>query len=388
MREKQFRSWLEGSYKIETIDSRVSNCKRVEKFENDLDDHFLRDRLQSLSERLVYSKEDEKSNQPSRHAIPINGNILTGTATLRNALKLYRQFCEWEQQGEEQFTSENSMVCSKNSTPLRKKNVTDWPVWDFPDEDDIYNLAQVLTPFVRYLHPDIIKAITEDNAIMRDEWSAKMIEAGIDPEIYLWSHSPCSFPGIRRYAGSQEIAEYRGKTAIQNRLLHQALKLDDNDSPKHLWSFVFRGKPFQKFGPLGFSLAHLADHKDHNNRTPEEFPPISGTHNPPCHFFGLYTSPANTVYIPNNYLKPTDTNISIRWILQQRAESLYGKICSLVPPPFQLKRPDESTKWNSERFKWAEPVGGMDNVSEFLKFRREYLNKLFKETETTRSVKS
>lgn len=381
MREKQFRDWLNNSLKKETVNSRVSNCQRVEKYLGDLDEHFQKDSLTSLSERLIYSKEDEKRKLPARHTIPINGELITGTATLKYAVNLYRQFCDWEQRGEELPTSENNMTFNataiKSTSVQLKMKVSGWPVWDVPDETEIFRLAQALTPFIRFLHPDIINAITEDNELMRAEWSAKLFEVGIDPEIYLWTNSPCGFPGIRRYAGSQEIAEYRAKATNQSRSFHQALKLDDNDSPKHIWSFIFRGKKFQKFGPPGYSLAHLADHKDHNNRTPEEFSSLSGSPNPPQHFFGLYTSPANTVYIPNNYLKPTDTNYTIRWILQQRAESLYGKICALVPPPFQLKQPDDSSQWNAERFNWSEPVGKMDNISEFLKFRREYLNKLF-----------
>ena len=264
MREKKFRNWLEHSYKIETIDSRVSNCQRVEKYLGDLDEHFQKDNLTSLSEKLIYSKEDEKSNLPARHTIPINGKIITGTATLKYAVNLYRQFCDWEQRGEELPPSGNNIIFSatpiKCTSPQLKKKMSDWPVWDVPDEADIFRLAQALTPFIRFLHPDIIKAITEDNELMRAEWSAKLFEVGIDPEIYLWANSPCGFPGIRRYAGSQEIAEYRGKATNQSRSLHQALELDDNDSPKHLWSFIFRGKKFQKFGPTGYSLAHLADH--------------------------------------------------------------------------------------------------------------------------------
>ena len=46
----------------------------------------------------------------------------------------------------------------------------------------------------------------------------------------------------------------------------QCLALDDNDYPKHLWAFVFTGKPFRKPGPDGYQLAHLFDHEEHGNR--------------------------------------------------------------------------------------------------------------------------
>ena len=74
---------------------------------------------------------------------------------------------------------------------------------------------------------------------MGTDWSARLEAIGIDPAIYLWDGSPCAFPGIRRYAGSAEIALFRQRVTASE-VSPQCLALDDNDYPKHLWAFVFR----------------------------------------------------------------------------------------------------------------------------------------------------
>ena len=75
MREEAFRAWLSigrhnadgTSLNARTVGSRLSNCKTVERYEGDLDDHFVQDKLCGLLERLVYSTQDERQNQPARH---------------------------------------------------------------------------------------------------------------------------------------------------------------------------------------------------------------------------------------------------------------------------------------------------------------------------------
>lgn len=94
MRENQFRIWLENEgYTIGTINSRLSNCIRIEQFEGDLDEHFNEDKCAKLLERLTYSIDDERYSKAPLHCIPIVGNIRNGTATLKQALGLYMRFC-------------------------------------------------------------------------------------------------------------------------------------------------------------------------------------------------------------------------------------------------------------------------------------------------------
>lgn len=59
-----------------------------------LDGHFVRDRMRGLLDVLTYSRSDERSGVSARHRVPIDGDVVNGTASLRNAANLYRLFCE------------------------------------------------------------------------------------------------------------------------------------------------------------------------------------------------------------------------------------------------------------------------------------------------------
>ena len=258
----------------------------------------------------------------------------------------------------------------------------DWPVWPQPDDVDIFRLASVITPLIRFLHPDIIQRVVDDNNLNRTDWSTKFRELEIDPNDYLWEGSPCAFPGVRRYAGSQEIAQFRGKAANSLRGPIDCLTLDDNDYPKHLWAYVLTGKPFQKRGPQGYQLAHLADHKAHNDRWQEEFA-VESALSPPS-LSGLYTSPTNLAYVPANFLKPTDFSGTLRALLLRKAYQLYGGIARLAPPPLVEKSAD-GPKWHPDNFEWASCVGTAEYVDDFLRFRRDRMNQLIQTATMSRA---
>ena len=75
-----------------TIGSRSANCKRAERYEGDLDRHFDNDQCQSLLWRLTYSTDDQDRKRTPKHNIPIDGNVRTGSATLKQSVSLYVQF--------------------------------------------------------------------------------------------------------------------------------------------------------------------------------------------------------------------------------------------------------------------------------------------------------
>ncbi len=95
MRETEFRNWLiiQG-YDAGTVSSRVSNCLRIDRYEEDLDSAYQRDNCQDLLRRLTYSTADLKQKIAPLHRIPMTGNIRNGTATLKQALRLYIRFIE------------------------------------------------------------------------------------------------------------------------------------------------------------------------------------------------------------------------------------------------------------------------------------------------------
>ncbi|MDE0713578.1 MAG: hypothetical protein OXI10_01735 [Gammaproteobacteria bacterium] len=366
MQEKTFKVWLtdERKQSTGTVQSRISNCKRVEDYEGDLDAHYDEDGLSALMGRL-------NSRKPE-HKVPINGDIPKGTSTLKSAVGLYRDFRDAS--SGKGYSTEVSRAKLRSQVRQARKPEADWPDWPTPSDEDLHELARAMTPFVRFLDPGIVYAVTEDNRRVGAEWSSQLEVLGIDPGIYLWEGSPCVFPGVRRHAGSKEISGFRNRATVDEVTPH-CLALDDNDYPKHLWTFAFTGKPFRKRGPDGYQLAHLFDHKEHGNRWREELDYLPDAHGRILPY-GLFTSAVNTAYVPAAFLKPTDFSPKLRSLLQRRALQLYGNICRIVPPPLSVK-PCQDRKWSLDNFRWSTPVGNMDNVPGFLEFRRQRMKKLF-----------
>ena len=102
MKTEEFKEWLEERYPNSetTVSNRISNCKKVEKSYEDLDEHFKKDKCSFIIDALTYSTEDERENLPTKHKILIDGNIRTGSATLKQAVNLYVTFRQEFQSGE------------------------------------------------------------------------------------------------------------------------------------------------------------------------------------------------------------------------------------------------------------------------------------------------
>lgn len=96
MRIEEFKEWLAEIYPEtpSTVSNRISNCKKVENYHGDLDKHYEQNGCNALMDELSYSVMDERENKPSKHLVPIDGNMRTGSATLKQAVRLYSQFCE------------------------------------------------------------------------------------------------------------------------------------------------------------------------------------------------------------------------------------------------------------------------------------------------------
>ncbi len=376
MKENEFRNWLNHQYDTHTSNSRVSNCRRVEEFEGDLDVHYATDEGRSILSRLTYSMYDNSHQLLPKHRIPIDGNKYTGTSTFKSAVKLYFKFISGKSNFPQTPINQILNIKKKKNTNIVTKKANDWPEWEIPNDDELYSLISIVLSYVKFLSPEIIEKIAEDNNKNREEWRNLLITNNIDPDIYLWENSPCAFPGIRRHAGAAEIANFKGKGKIIAGRIPDALRLDDNSFPKEIWSFVFRGRKFQNFGPNDYSLAHLADHKDYKNRVIDDFRILSDALNKK--FYGLYTCPTNTVFIPTSLIRPTDFSFHIRKILINRSASLYGRSCQIIPPWLELlDEPDD--KWKHKNFSWSDPVGTINNLEDFLIYRKELIEKLAKQ---------
>ena len=178
-RLSSFEAWLDSvrGLSARTIGSRISNCKRVEQYEGDLDSMFDNDGLASLLERLTYSTEDATYRRSPNHKVPINGNVRTGTAALKTAVSLYREF---------RNSPESALGDRPRRRPVRQRvggrrtESVSWPDWGQPTEETLRGLAQALTPLVRFLKPEIVAAIAEDTRRHAAEWSLRFRECGID----------------------------------------------------------------------------------------------------------------------------------------------------------------------------------------------------------------
>lgn len=374
MQRSAFFDWLVARpQQPDAARSRAANCATVERERRINLDALSDAEFLQLRDEFRYSKADQRAGRLVRHGVPIDGDQYTGTATLRVALKLYYEF---------RFRPDARPALPGGGPPPsgEKAAAGDWPQWEAPSEDDSLLLASVLARHARFLHPDIVRAIVEDNKRHAPRWRHELNARGVPADAYLWERSPCAFPGVRRYSGSDEIAIYRGRKQGDGNPPKHALALDDNDYPKHLWSCLFRGRPFQKHGPKGYNLAHLADHKDHNNRAAEDFAVEPGTA-VEGRLHGLYSCPTNTVFVPAGLLKPTDFHPEVRSLFIRKAQQLYGSFCEIVPS-FLKMQPCRDGKWDIGRFEWAEPVGDPDKVSAFLEFRKQKLDSLLAQCPT------
>lgn len=102
LRDRDFELWLERHYKTpagkpmdrRSVQSRISNCRHIAEYEGNLDEHFERDEMTGLLAKFEYGRKDEKRNLKPRHSIPIDGDLTSGTATLKSAIVLYAKFCK------------------------------------------------------------------------------------------------------------------------------------------------------------------------------------------------------------------------------------------------------------------------------------------------------
>lgn len=363
MKDQEFFEWLKKSFEENTASSRLSNCERIEKYEGNLDDHYKNDRGKNLIVRLTYTTNDHEHGRPAGHRIPIKGNIYNGTQTLKQAAKLYFEFVSGNALHRTHQERRPRQHNQNRQTTERKNS---WPVWDIPSDAELIESIRLIAKYAKFLSPQIVARLVDDNEKHRNEWSEKLREKKIEPIIYLWEKSPCAFPGVRRYSGSQEVAAYRGHTTVEDIIRTGAVRLDDNDFPKHIWAFVFTGKQFQKRGPSLFNLAHLADHKGGSSRIEDEFTIVPDIEKHPA--FGLYTSPANTCYIPQVLIRPTDFSPVIRRLLISRAFELYRDVCNLLPPWLAEKRAINEL-FSLNDFEWAQPVGDLTSLESFFNYR-------------------
>lgn len=94
MKLLEFKKWMIEvcEFKERTSSNRISNCRKVEQIYGDLEINYDKDRCEKIISELDYTTEDERENKSPKHKVKINGNIKNGSATLKQAVKLYVRF--------------------------------------------------------------------------------------------------------------------------------------------------------------------------------------------------------------------------------------------------------------------------------------------------------
>jgi RecB family endonuclease NucS len=95
MRETEYRSWLAlQGREPSTQNTSVSAVRRIEAAYGDLEQEFALSGLDTILTELIYSKSDQKNNEPNPSKVQIDGDIYNGLSSLRTHLNYYRRFLE------------------------------------------------------------------------------------------------------------------------------------------------------------------------------------------------------------------------------------------------------------------------------------------------------
>jgi hypothetical protein len=154
MKKDEFKSWLQAKYPDSnlTVRNRITNCNTVENNYGDLDEFYKKDRCNALIEEFNYSTDDEREQRTPNHRVPIEGNIRTGSATLKSAIKLYVEFRDIQDElvdlnptsyhNETTYDSKHKIVYNDILNSLKKFN------YNSSDHKDITLLQQDINDYL------------------------------------------------------------------------------------------------------------------------------------------------------------------------------------------------------------------------------------------------
>lgn len=371
MQESQFQNWLiNNKYHERTISSRLSNCRRIEDYEGDLDEHFKKDQGISLVERLQYSSSDQNNARASKHRIPINGNIYNGTATFRSAVNLYFNFKKDNNtfskvRRETIIPMEKQIYRNARNAIISSENI------DTPENKISkfeFDICLILAQLCYHIHPKIIHAIQGKNSKQYDYFK-ELFGSYINVDDYLFEGSACVFPGVRRYISSQGTKKKYNPE-------YKAI-IDDNTFPRHLWCFLvnnktYNGPNWKESGLNQFELAHIFTHKKSELNFEKQFFRNLDDQTQPL---GDFTCACNIVLLPKGTVRPTDNSENIKAIFYQRYIELYGENTLQGRKNFITNK---VPAWYS-KIKWNEPFCPLkweEKVDSLLRYRTQRIKQL------------
>lgn len=334
MQESLFGNWLfQERYDEHTISSRISNCRRVETYENDLDIHYQVDNGKALISKLAYSKDDKRCQRKPKHDIPVNGNIYTGTATFRTAVNLYFRFKD--ETSSRKMTAGTTTVirikgirtetkCNNNQNSQRRpystiiQNTSELCPPANRIKEFEKDICEILAKLCHHIHPKIIEYIQEVNANQYSEFET-LFKNKIEIKHYLFQGSACVFPGVRRY-----VSRHGKKSKYNDK--YRAI-VDDNTFPRHLRCYLVNSKIYsstnwKKTGLNEFEMAHIFTHKEDELEFEMNFFNECDSNLFP---YGDFTCGCNVVLLPKGTARPTDSSETIKSIFYRRYIELYGE---------------------------------------------------------------
>ena len=95
MQTDTYRAWLEQlGLAQSSVDTHISDARRVQRHYGDLDDLYAEDHLASVLQELQYSADDKRRSAPNPSRIPIDGNPYHGLRSYKTAVTRYREYRE------------------------------------------------------------------------------------------------------------------------------------------------------------------------------------------------------------------------------------------------------------------------------------------------------
>lgn len=101
--EEQFRAYLsECNDSSRVISDCISRCRRVQKHEGDLAEHFNKDQGRSLLDKLSYTLNEANQGIHPKHSVTIRGrkgfrSLYEGTQSLNHAVRRYFEYLSYRE---------------------------------------------------------------------------------------------------------------------------------------------------------------------------------------------------------------------------------------------------------------------------------------------------
>jgi len=233
-----------------------------------------------------------------------------------------------------------------------------------------FEICAILAQLSYHIHPKIVELIKVRNND-EQEYFRNLFLNRIEISNYLFPGSACVFPGVRRYVSGQ------GKKRSYNHS-YRAI-IDDNEFPRHLWTYLANGKGYS--GPNWhetrlneFELAHIFTHKESEIEPEKAFFDVV---QPELQPYSDFTCACNVVLLPKGTVRPTDNSRAIKAAFYKRYIDLYGEDPLIGRSGFKQSL---VPTWYS-KLKWNDPLLPADwreNTDRLLQYRTKRITHILK----------